>query len=660
MANDLTLNQNVTEISGIGPKTGNYLQKLDITTTLDLLRHFPNRYLDFTHPCKIASLTEKNFHCFTATLKSFHTFFTKSGKQFSEVIAEDETGSIKLIWFNNPYIRKLIKEGEVYTVAGKPSFWINRLAVISPIIEEGTAGSKETQGLVPIYPQTEGINSRWLRSKISTLLSNINIEDPLQKVSPPALHLIKLDEAYQHIHFPDNKLQQQTADQRLSFDEHLKINLQNILERQKLGPSISIKIDKDLDVKGREKLPFELTLGQKNTITALCKDLHDSQFTHRLIQGDTGSGKTATLIVTGNQCLANHTSVVILAPTEILARQHFDTFKKYSLYPQHIQLVTASSHFAETNEPQIYIGTHALLTQLPRETKFPISLLAIDEQHKFGVKQREELLHHNPIPHLVNLSATPIPRTVALGLLGDIELSSIAFRPHNMIPTKTFVVDKEHYKNSVTWLKEELTKGNQLFVVCPNINDHQEDIASVTATSKRYIQLFSPEFPVYSLHGAQKHDLQQKTLEKFKSTPGSILVATSLIEVGIDIPKANIMVIHSAERFGLAQLHQLRGRVGRGGEQGYCFLVPSKDEDTEIERLQLLQKYDSGLKLAKMDLRLRGAGDVLGQKQHGALPVRLKYFWSRKSFLIAKALAKKIAKDSPKQAMEIVSKLNNC
>jgi len=266
-------------------------------------------------------------------------------------------------------------------------------------------------------------------------------------------------------------------------------------------------------------------------------------------------------------------------------------------------------------------------------------------------------MNRSPLPHLFNLSATPIPRTVALGLLGDISISNIHHKPNLRIPVKTFVITPTKYKNSPKWLISEMEKGNQIFVVCPNISEHIHDVSSVEKMTSEYRRFLPKKYPIWTIHGKLTPETQQQILFQFKNTPGSVLISTSLIEVGIDIPTANIMVIHSAERFGLAQLHQLRGRVGRGKEQGYCFLVPTNDDEIETERLQLLQKYHNGMVLAQKDLRLRGAGQIYGEKQHGSLQTRLKYFWSKKLFLKAKSDALNLILQNRQKAQKIASGL---
>jgi len=659
MASELNLSSIISSIKGIGQNFEEKLQRLEIHNVSDLIRHYPSRYLDYTKPVKITELKEKTASVFIATLSGIKTFYTGSGKLMTEVTAQDETGKVKLTWFNNPYIKRLIREGDSYTIAGKPSFWAGKLTLITPTIEPGDSLSLNTSGLVPIYPQTEGISSKWLRSKIHFTLDSLNFQDPLDSKLLETNDLPDLRTAYYRIHFPHNSPERWASDKRLSFNEHLKINLTNTLERLKLGDSVPLKINQALHQLSLKKIPFKLTSGQEKAIDSIYTDLTTKEPTHRLVQGETGSGKTITIIFSANQVINNKFSVAVLAPTEILAQQHFSTFTNMSTFKDSIQLITASTKSKPiTNKPMIYIGTHALLTQIPSKLEYPLALVAIDEQHKFGVRQREELLERTPIPHLLNLSATPIPRTVALGLLGDIESSNIESKPNNRLVTKTHVVEPDRYSKSTGWMTNKLSEGNNIFVVCPNIGEKGTGIASVETVSKKYAKNY-PNNQVFSLHGKLKKDQQLEVLNKFKSTPSSILVATSLIEVGIDIPQANIMVVHSAERFGLAQLHQLRGRVGRGGGQGYFFLVPTENDEVETERLKLLQKYDSGLVLAQKDLRLRGAGEVFGLKQHGSLPTRLKYFWSKKLFTSAKKYAKTLVTKDLKAAEKLLLHLSS-
>ena len=672
----LSSGDSISLVRGIGTIIKEKLDRLGISTVGDLLRHFPSRYLDFTKQVNINEIQKDTSVSFLATIDNVKTFYSKNNKLITSATAQDNTGKISLTWFNNLFIKRTIIEGELYSIAGTPSFFGPHITLISPVIELGNSFSLNTQGLVPVYPQTAGITSRWLRKKIFELLDQTKTDDPLEKDLLQRNGLITYNAAIHQIHFPKSAHERWQADKRLSFNEHLRINLKNRLELLKLGKSISIKPNKNVDRQTKAKLPWTLTVDQQKTVSKIYSDLQKNEFTHRLIQGETGSGKTATLVFAANQSLYHGLSCAILAPTEVLATQHFQTFQKYSLFPKQISLITSSSVILARqsasggnagrwspkgeiykNSPTLFIGTHALFSRLSSEISPPLAFVAVDEQHKFGVAQRDLLLQRSPVPHLLNLSATPIPRTVALGLLGDISTSNIRHQPMNRLPTKTFVISPTKFKDSPGWLIKELEAGNQIFVVCPNITTQSGTVSSVENMAKIYRQMIPSQFPLWSIHGRLDSVTQKSIIDRFKATRSSLLVATSLIEVGIDIPKANIMIIHSAERFGLAQLHQLRGRVGRGEGQGYCFLVPTTEDGVEIERLQLLKKYHSGMILAKKDLRLRGAGEVFGFKQHGALPTRLGYFWSKNLFTKAKTEARVLVKQNPILAASVASQL---
>ncbi|OGD83998.1 hypothetical protein A2572_00520 [Candidatus Collierbacteria bacterium RIFOXYD1_FULL_40_9] len=657
----MELTQSISNLKGVGESTKEKLAKLGIYQILDLLRLLPNRYLDYSQKVKINKIVdEKKTVSFLAKIQNLKYFYTKTGKLFTQGLAKDDTGEIKLIWFNNPYIKKLIKEDTAYTIAGKTSKFANKVCLISPTVEEGDSLTLNTTGLVPVYPQTQGINSRWLRQKINHILSNTDISDPLEPIVDYA-QALSVHQAYHQIHFPSTKDQKKQADKRLSFNEHLKISLKNLLELQNLGKSIKIQTNTILFESGLAKFPFQLTTDQIKVTNSLLSDLSKDHYTHRLIQGDTGSGKTATIILAANQSLNAGFSCVLLAPTQILANQHLASFKKYSLFPDNVSLVTTTNKLNfESSKPKVFIGTHSLINSLNSNLAFPLSFIAIDEQHKFGVEQRESLQKRNPIPHIFNLSATPIPRTVAQGLLGEIKISTIKYKPENRLPIKTHVINETYFnQKGLSWLNQKIFEGNKVFIVSPTIHTN-ETTTSTESLYLRYKKIFPTDLPIYVIHGKLKQEEQNKILSSFANTSKAILISTSLIEVGIDVPSASIMIIHSAERFGLAQLHQLRGRVGRGTNQSFCFLIPTSDDQEETERLKLMTIYNSGLTLAKKDLILRGSGEIFGQKQHGALQTKLKYFWSKKSYLLAKSYAKKLIAKNKTNAKNIATKLNYC
>lgn len=655
-----TPTDSLDQIAGIGPAYQKTLGHLDLATIRDLLHHYPSRYLDYRVHTPINRLTLKKDVSFIATIGEPKRFTTKSGKLVIQADAVDRTGKIKLTWFNNAFISRVIIPGESYLIAGKTSFWADKLTIIAPIIERTGETSIHTHGLVPIYPLTAKLTSRFLRQKIHLALESTKINDPLKTSLIHKLKLLPYWDSLRTIHFPPTPSAQNDADRRLAFNHHLAINLINQSELKKLPPSPAIIIDQNLHTKLVETLPFILTPGQQRAIQSGYSDLTKTEFTHRLIQGETGSGKTVVIYFYAAQLLANHFSFALLAPTEILARQHYLTFLKFGLPKTQVVLVTGTAPLKKTpSRSTIFIGTHALLNQLPQNLDVPLAAVAVDEQHKFGVDQRQALVTRNPSPHLFNLTATPIPRTLALGIFGEVNITTLSQKPENRLPVKTWVVTPTRYQNSSPWLKTQLASGSKIFVVCPLIHESEKSkgVNGAEKVFETYQNKYQKDSPVFLIHGKMAVEKIGEAIASFKKAKQAILVSTSIIEVGIDIPEADVIIIHSAERFGLASLHQLRGRVGRGERQGYCLLVPSKDEQEEETRLVLLTKYHSGLLLSKMDLRLRGSGELFGTRQHGWLPVRLKNFWNRDLFGQARAVAIDLIAQDEKRASSIAKEL---
>lgn len=650
----------VTAIPGIGPTFATKLSRLEIASLRDLLHHYPSRFLDYIEHVNIRDIRPKTSVSFLATLGEAKRFTTKSGKSVTSVSAEDGTGKINLTWFNNPYIGRLIKPGEQYLVAGKAAFFSNKITLVAPTIEPAASQSLHTHGLVPIYPLTAGITSRFLRQKIKLTLAKATLTDTLNNQILKNLGLKSYAASLDAIHFPKSLTDHLAADKRLAFNHHLLANITNLTEISKLPPSSNLVIDQDLHQHLLESLPFKLTIGQLKAIDNSYQDLTQTSFSHRLIQGETGSGKTVVACFLAAQTLTAKQSLCLLAPTEILANQHSQTFLKFGLPKNQVTLITGRKPLTKVpSKPTIFIGTHALLTQLPTSLPFPLAAVVIDEQHRFGVKQRAELLTRCPTPHLFNLTATPIPRTLALGLFGEVAISSLAGKPKNRLPIKTWVLDQNRFEKSTPWLKEQIQQGSKIFAVAPTIHGLGEK-EGAEKIFKRYQTKCGSFTAVYLIHGQMKSAAIEKTLAEFKKTPEGILVATTIIEVGVDIPEADVIIIHGADNFGLATLHQLRGRVGRRERQGYCLLINGNQEEDSNNRLRLMEKYHSGLTLAKMDLRLRGAGELFGNRQHGWLPVRLKNFWNKTLFKQAKAVAVALLEKNESEALVIARSLAAC
>lgn len=656
----ITPDQPTNFLPGIGPQIATKLKKLEIKTIADLLEHYPSRFLDLTQKTKIALLKEKVFTSFQAEITDPKQFRSRNGKLITQTTAIDNTGQINLTWFNSPYLQKSLKTDTQYLIAGKPSFFGRKLTLISPQIEIASIHSLHTSGLVPIYPQTSGLTSKFLRRLIDRSLKLTDISDPIPDSINQRTKLIDQKSALKSIHFPKNKESQLEADKRLSFNEHLRINLNNLIESNNLGEAPTININPKINQQIKKSLPFKLTPDQKKVLDKLYQTISRKIPSHTLVQGDTGSGKTILALLCAAQTVDNQLSFCLLAPTQILAEQHYQTFAKFLGQSPNLILVTGKSPLKNSlKKPIIFIGTHALFNQIPSNLSFPLGCVFIDEQHKFGVRQRDLLKNRQPQPHLVNLTATPIPRTLALGIFGDIDIHTIHHQPISRLPTKTWVITNKRFQNSFTWLKQEIKRGNKIFVVCPYIKESKNNssIKSAIITHKLYQNQFGYLTKVHLIHGQQKPEEKTATLSDFQGPDSHLLISTPIIEVGIDIPSANIIIIHSAERFGLAQLHQLRGRVGRGSSQGYCLLIPSDDDVTNLDRLNLLTKHRNGLILARLDLKLRGTGEIAGLKQHGHFSVRLKHFWNKKLYQTAKKIAQEIIRESPHKARLIADNL---
>jgi len=620
----------VTDIPGVGPQKQQLLSKLGIHTIEDLAKYYPTRYLDFSKISHISNLQPNRFSSLICRIEFERNTFTQKGKGITYFRAIDKSGTVPILWFNAPYQRKLIRPDTQYALAGKTSFFNKKLVFINPQIEEYGPELLHTQGLVPVYPQTEGITSKWLRKIIKYTLSKYEFYYPVAQSN--------IHRALQYIHFPPSVAKSNLADIHLSSFEHLKINLKNQIEALKLGSSLELHIDANTHNNLKNKLPFTLTQSQERVINLIYSDLEKSRPQHRLIQGETGSGKTVIAVFCAAQCLANRTSFCLMAPTTILAQQHFLTFDRY--FPTQIKLITSQSKLAQApSHPCVFIGTHSLLNQLPALLTSPISSIFIDEQHRFGVNHKEILAQRSPAPHVTNMSATPIPRTLALGLLGDVKITTLKAPHRKQSRVSTHLISKKDESRSSAWLRKMLFAGKKVFVVCPKIHDGKFSVESI---SHYYQTRFGSLFPILSLHGEQPNKQKQETIKNFISLKNCILISTSLIEVGIDIPDADIMFVYQAEQFGLAQLHQLRGRLARHSIRGYFFLIAGTESQLENERLQTLQKYHNGLKLAKIDLKLRGAGDIAGTRQHGHSCFRLRHFWDRKLFLEAKQRASRL------------------
>ncbi len=618
----MKLETKIQILPGVGPKMAQYLERLGISTIRDLLFYWPRAWQDFSAPRKISSLRIDDDAIIKAKILSVEPI--RSPKKWMSIIhaeLEDETGKIKAIWFNQPYLVNQLKVNDEWLVAGKIGWdFKNKTKTISPTQLE------KDPVILPIYPETAGLTSKFLRKIIKPLLSQNMIDDYL----PDEIRdqMMTLQEAVSQIHFPDSNQNLAKAKSRLAYDELFLIALRFLTIKKELqqNKAPSMKIDES-DLKDFvSKLPYILTNAQRKSAWEIIQDLGREIPMNRLLEGDVGSGKTVVATMAVLVASKNNLQSVWLAPTEILANQHYQNVTKI-LAPFGIKvgLLTSANKIADTQKDDLIIGTHALIQHGVGFSN--LGLIIIDEQHRFGVAQRAHLRKQKKdyIPHLLSMTATPIPRTLALALYGDLDISIIDELPPGRQEIITKIITKNDRQKTYDFIENEIEKGRQAFVICPLIDESkkqktslfEEDKKSAILEFKKLSEEVFPKLRIGLMHGKLKSSEKDEIMQNFKNREIDILVSTAVVEVGIDIPNATVMMIEDAERFGLAQLHQFRGRVGRGEYQSFCFLFSESNSANTAERMKAMTESNNGFKLAQIDLQLRGSGEIVGLKQSG-------------------------------------------
>lgn len=646
------------QLTGIGSSLSYRLKRLNLNTLEDLIYHFPFRYDDFSKSSTIKDAQIGQVVTLQGEIWSIKNIFTRSRKVITQAIFNDGTSPIELTWFHQSWLTKQIKTGDRLQVSGKLTKYKSKLSIIMPKWEKldyvQTPGVSQLQTpglhtgkLIAVYPETEGLTSKWVRTKINQVLPVIKekIIDPL----PDSVRdsMLMLPEAISKIHFPKDWKDIEKARERLGFDELFYVSLatQKIRSEWKKKPLIHpLKINKlDLD-KFIKKLPFKLTNAQNRAVKEILDDLQKTEPMNRLMQGEVGSGKTVVAAIIAYLVYKNGFRTLFMAPTEILAFQHFETISNL-LGPFGIKVGIYTGSKKKGKDFNVMVGTHALLSdKLNTEN---VGLIIIDEQQRFGVEQRTYLRGKAKPPHFLTMTATPIPRTIALTLYGDLDISIIDELPKERLEIKTFVVPSKKRLDAYKFIEKKVKEGDQAYIITPLI-ELSETLVSAKAATEEHKRLQKDIFPNLSLgllHGRLKSKEKEEVMRKFKNKGIDILVSTSVVEVGVDIPNATIMVIESAERFGLAQLHQLRGRVGRGKKQSFCLLF-SENKDAE-SRLNSLEKINNGLKLAELDLKIRGGGEIFGIKQSGRFEFKIASFSNLTLVEKTRNDAQKLLQDNP-------------
>ena len=625
-------NSPISVVPKIGPTYQKLLEKLEIFKVEDMLYHFPFRYQDYSQFKTIKDLQDGDTITVTATLASIKNIYTRNGKRITKANVVDHTGELGIVWFNQHYIKNTLEVGKTYNISGRVGFFDGKLCFLSPDMEiVSNAFSKKsienvhTGRLVPIYPETSGISSKWLRAKIKSILDlGTDLEEFLPEEILKERNFYKVEDAINKIHFPDSEEQAEKCRERFGFEE-LFIELLNVEKRkndwsQKLKSKAFKPFTKEVN-KFIDSLPFRLTTSQNNTLKEITKDLSKQVPMNRLLQGDVGTGKTVLAIISSYLTYLNGMRVLYMAPTEILAKQHKETFEKL-LKDTYINIeleIGSKKQTVKEENWDILIGTHALL--FTEKGYKNIGLVIIDEQHRFGVEQRGKLLElskEKTFPHLLTMTATPIPRTLALTLYGDLSISILKDFPFEQRKVITKIIPERNREEAYKWIDK---KNEPTFIVCPLIDASESlSLENVKAAQEEYEILKNGVFKNKSvglLHGRMKSKEKDEVIKKFREGKINVLVSTPVIEVGIDVPDATIMVIESAERYGLASLHQLRGRVGRSQKEGYCLAFMSNNSRNSYKRLKYLEELNSGVDLAEIDLKMRGQGDIFGSMQHG-------------------------------------------
>jgi len=643
----LGLDSPVMVLSGVAQTQAKRLERLGITTIRDLLYHFPHRYNDFSALKTINQLEYGQEVTIIGTIWETKSRRSRSGSTVIQSIVADGTATIQATWFNQPYLLKSLKAGRQVVLSGKVDAYLGRLVMNSPEWEFLEKEQIHTGRLVPVYPLTQGIKAKWMRRLVKRTVDywTKRLPDYLPRLLCESLGLNGLETALLQIHFPDNPAALERARRRLSFDEFLLIQLGVLRQRRawRSRPGRAL----DLDPASLEAffalLPFALTAAQKRAIGEIASDLGQSQPMSRLLQGDVGSGKTVVAAAAMLVAVAGGTQAVLMAPTEILAEQHFKSLSV--LYQQvdasrspdtplpqpSVRLLTGSVTGAERQQiyddiasgvANVIVGTHALI-QKGVEFK-DLSLTVVDEQHRFGVEQRAALRQKGHNPHMLVMTATPIPRTLSLTIYGDLDVSVLDEMPPGRQPIETRWFLPRERERAYSFIRGQVARGHQAFIICPLVEGSDRvEAKSAVEEHERLQQTIFPDLRIGLLHGRMKGEKKEAIMAQFQRGELDILVSTSVVEVGIDVPNATVMMVEGANRFGLAQLHQFRGRVGRGEAKSFCVLLSDAPSEKSIERLQAIEGTLDGFELAEVDLEMRGPGEFFGTQQSGMPPLRM-------------------------------------
>lgn len=618
-------------LKGVGKARGEKYRKLGITTPYELIYHIPRAYLDYRcHvPVQQAVLNEYNVLKLTI-FRKMPPQRVKGGLVICKAAATDGIDDILIVVYNNVYGFQALKDGETYYMYGKVTGNFLRKEITSPVY----ISASEKVLIQPVYPLTQGLSVNMVRTNMRQAIDLMK-KAPFETLPEHVLRkydLCPLMYALENIHFPESDEASEISRRRLAFDELLKLQIGMSMMKTRSRRSTAYKMDESTDISDfTEGLPFELTDAQKNAVSEILSDLCREVPMNRLLQGDVGSGKTAVAAAACYFSVKNGVQAALMAPTEILASQHYKTLSEF-LEPFGVKvcLLTGSMTAKKkaemrekiaSGEINVIVGTHAII-QKDVEYK-SLGLVITDEQHRFGVAQRAALAEKGDAPHKLVMSATPIPRTLALIIYGDLDISAINQLPKGRIPVKTYAVTGKLRHRAFGFVRERLDEGRQAYVVCPMIEESESDLLAVKSYAENAAEGDLKGYSLALLHGKMRAAEKEKVMKKFRDGEIQVLICTTVVEVGVDVPNAAVMVIENAERFGLSQLHQLRGRVGRGSWESSCILITDNTGEDCKKRMKIMSSTTDGFKISEEDLKLRGPGDFFGSAQHGLPPLKI-------------------------------------
>ena len=625
----VNLEKQVQYIKTVGPNRAELLNKLGIFTLKDLITYFPREYEDRGKVKKICECIDGEVALIEGVVVSRIVEIRMRNKAMYKLQLRDETGTCTALWFNQSYLKNIFKPGEKYKFYGKISSQYGRVEIASPVYDKATE-TRNTGKIIPIYPLTKNLTQNVLRKIIELGLSEV--EDELEETLPEYIlekyRLMNLNDTIKKIHFPEKLEDFEQARKRLAFEELLIMQLALLeLKNSYLSEKNGIAFEKNIKISEViNELPFKLTKAQLRVLEEIELNMESNKEMNRLLQGDVGSGKTVVAILAAYKAVKSGYQVAIMAPTAILATQHLESFTQIlNNKGINCELLISSTTKKKKEEIReklkngkidILIGTHAILEENVEFKK--LGLVVTDEQHRFGVKQRTKITEKGQNPDVLVMSATPIPRTLALILYGDLDISIIDELPPNRKKIETYAVRKNMEERVNNFVKQQIEEGRQAYIVCPLVEEDEEsDLKAVTSLAEKYKKEIFSQYRLEYLHGKMKPKEKEQIMQEFKEGNIDILISTTVIEVGVNVPNASLMIVENAERFGLAQLHQLRGRVGRGEYKSYCILKYEGNSENTRERMKVMCQTNDGFIISEKDLELRGSGDFFGTAQHG-------------------------------------------